>query len=50
MNDDTLILYYYDDGLTDKEKADIAAALEADSELAARYAELCRDLDGRTRR
>ena len=46
MNDDILILYYYDDGLSDKEKSDIAAALASDKELAARYTELCRDLDG----
>ena len=46
MNDDTLILYYYDEISSAKEKSDIAAALAADDELAARYAELCRDLDG----
>ena len=46
MNDDMLILYYYDEDLSDKEKSDIAAALASDKELAARYAELCRDLDG----
>lgn len=45
MNEDTLILYYYDDGLSDREKQQIAAALEADPKLAAQYAALCRDLD-----
>lgn len=45
MNEDTLILYYYDDGLSDREKQQIAAALETDPKLAAQYAALCRDLD-----
>jgi hypothetical protein len=40
MNDDDLILYYYDDGLDDAEHAAIAAALENDPALAARYREL----------
>ena len=46
MNDDKLILYYYDDGLSDRERHEIAAALEADAELASRYAALRRDLEG----
>ena len=45
MNEDTLILYYFDDGLSDRERQRLAAALEADPKLAARYAALCRDLD-----
>ena len=45
MNEETLILYYYDDGLSDREKQQIAAALEADPDLAAQYAALSRDLD-----
>jgi hypothetical protein len=44
MNDDTLILYYYGDGLTERERRDVAAALEADATLAARFAALCREL------
>jgi len=45
MNEETLILYYYDEGLDDAEKGRIAAALEVDAALAARYQALCRDLD-----
>ena len=45
MNDDILVLYYYGDGLDDRERRRIAAALEADESLAARYADLCRDLE-----
>ena len=46
MNDDQLILYYYDDGLSARERQGIAAALEENPQLAARYAVLCQDLDG----
>ncbi len=45
MNDDQLILYYYDDGLSAAERRRIAAALENDEHLAARYAALCREFD-----
>jgi hypothetical protein len=45
MNEDTLILYYYNDGLTEDERRDIAAALEADSALAAQYDQLCAEMD-----
>ena len=45
MNEEALILYYYDDGLSDRERQRIAAALEADPDLAAEYQALCRDLD-----
>jgi len=44
MHDDRLILYFYDDGLSKQEKLRIAAALENDPELAARYQELQRQL------
>lgn len=37
MNDDTLTLYYYNDGLTQAERLQVSNALAADSELAARY-------------
>lgn len=40
MNDDDLILYYYNDGLDDAERAAIEAALDDDPTLAARYREL----------
>ena len=46
MNDDTLILYYYNDGLSDQERRQVTAALEADRELASRYEALRRELDG----
>ena len=46
MNDDQLILYYYDDGLSAAERRRIAAAMESDERLAARYATLCRELNG----
>ena len=45
MNDDDLILYYYDDGLDDAGRAAIAAALENDAALAERYRELRLSLD-----
>lgn len=40
MNDDTLVLYYYDDGLTEDERRKVEAALEHDVDLAARYRQL----------
>lgn len=45
MNDDTLILYYYDDGLEAGERAAVAAALETDPALRERYRALCRSLE-----
>jgi anti-sigma factor RsiW len=44
MNDDTLLLYYYDDGLTAAERTAIRAALETDADLRQRYARLCKEL------
>ncbi len=41
MNDDTLTLYYYNDGLTQGERLQVSNALAADTELAARYKTLC---------
>ena len=46
MNDDTLILYYYNDGLSEREREEVGAALERDKTLAGRYDALCRELDG----
>ncbi len=37
MNDDTLTLYYYNDGLTQAERLQISNALAGDTDLAARY-------------
>ncbi len=45
MNDDTLILYYYGDGLSDAERAAVEAALENDASLREQYRALCRSLD-----
>ena len=46
MNDDTLLLYYYDDGLSAKERRDVESAIAADSSVQARYEELQLQLDG----
>ena len=48
MNDDTLTLYYYNDGLSERERKEVGAALERDKTLARRYDALCRELDGLT--
>ncbi len=45
MNEATLILYYYNDGLTDEERESVRDALTADPQLESRYAALCADLD-----
>ena len=46
MNEETLTLYYYNDGLSDAERRDVESALAADPELARQYQALCRQLDG----
>jgi len=46
MNNETLTLYYYDDGLTAAERREVEAALASDPSLAARYEALCAELDG----
>lgn len=46
MNDETLILYYYDDGLTADERREVESELASDPALARRYRELSRQLDG----
>jgi len=45
MNDDTLTLYYYNDGLTNAERQAVANALAIDPALAERYQSLCRELE-----
>ena len=45
MNDDTLLLYYYDDGLSNQERRDVEAAIAADESVKARYEELRLQLD-----
>jgi len=44
MNDNDLILYYYEDGLSDAERERIRAALDADASLRAHYERLRTDL------
>lgn len=44
MNDDTLTLYYYNDGLTNDERQKVCDALAADPVLAERYRRLSSDL------
>ena len=46
MNEDTLILYYYNDGLSERERSEVEAAIHDDAAIAARYDELCRQLNG----
>lgn len=46
MNDDDLILYYYQDGLSEDERARIRGALERDASLRERYERLRADLAG----
>ena len=41
MNDDTMTLYYYNDGLTQDERLQVSNALASDTKLAARYKTLC---------
>jgi hypothetical protein len=45
MNDDTLILYYYDDGLDDAERRAVRTALDTDPALAERYRQLAGELE-----
>lgn len=44
MNEETLTLYYYDDGLTAAERRAVRDALAADAALAHQYDALCREL------
>ena len=44
INDDTLTLYFYNDGLSDDERAEVESALNSDANLAARYDLICRQM------
>ena len=44
ISDDTLILYFYNDGLTRAERQAVASALAADAALGDRYLKLCDEL------
>ena len=46
MNDDTLLLYYYNDGLSAQERLDVEAAMAANMSVRARYEGLRLQLDG----
>lgn len=45
INEETLTLFYYDDGLSAAERREVEIALGDDTELAERYAALCRQLE-----
>jgi len=45
MNDDTLILYYYNDGLSNRERRQVEAAINADTAVATQYKALCLQLN-----
>jgi len=45
MKEDTLILYYYNDGLTKRERQQVESAMRSDPVLAGRFEALCRELD-----
>lgn len=45
INDDTLALYFYDDGLTPDERRNIESEIASNEVLAARYATLCEQLE-----
>ena len=45
MNEEKLILYYYEDGLSKAERNEIEAALASDESLKRRYESLAHDLD-----
>ena len=46
MNDDTLILYYYNDELSNRERQEVANAIANDPTVAGRYEALSRELGG----
>jgi anti-sigma-K factor RskA len=45
MNDDTLLLYYYNDGLSTRERRQVEARINTDAEIAAQYEALCQQLN-----
>lgn len=45
MNDDTLLLYYYNDGLSSRERRRVEASINANPEIAAQYEALCQQLN-----
>ena len=45
MNEDTLILYYYNDGLSDRERRQVETAINTDTAVSAQYEALFRQLN-----
>lgn len=45
MNDETLMLYYFADGLTKAERLEVEKALASDAALRRQYEQLCKELD-----
>jgi len=45
MNEDTLILYYFNDGLSDRERRQVETAINTDTAVSAQYKALCRQLN-----
>jgi len=45
MNDDTLLLYYFNDGLSTRERRQVEAAITTDPGIAAQYETLCQQLN-----
>lgn len=45
INEETLTLYFYDDGLSADERRDVEIALDDNAELAAQYRSLCRQFE-----
>jgi anti-sigma-K factor RskA len=45
MNEDTLILYYFNDGLSDRERRQVETAISTDTAVSAQYKALCRQLN-----
>lgn len=45
MNEETLMLYYFADGLTEAERRDVEKALASDAALRRQYEKLCGELD-----
>ena len=45
MNEDTLVLYYYKDGLSDRERRKVEAAINNDTAVARQYEAICQQLN-----
>ena len=45
MNEETLVLYYYNDGLTDRERHEVEALINSDPSVAKQFETLCRELN-----